>query len=129
MNFTELMLGLFCLFLSAQCKNGFVMVCFYNGKSVSFLFNFFLGGSRKGPRPKLKADATQVWVPTHSLKTSGLLTASYHLVTSRIRPDYLHEPLRHSVTQASIEMTRQTNHLSMNSAPMDCVVVLTYKIR
>ena len=26
----------------------------------------------KGPRPKLKAVATQVWVPTHSLKTSDL---------------------------------------------------------
>ena len=30
------------------------------------------GGLQNGPRPKPKASATQVWVPTHSLKTSEL---------------------------------------------------------
>ena len=37
---------------------------------VGFFSLYFVWGSQKGPRPKLKASATQVWVTTHSLKTS-----------------------------------------------------------
>ena len=58
-------------------KIWFCCIVVYNDKSGFFplfiFFGFFLGGSRKGPRPKLKTLATQVWVATHSLKTSGLL--------------------------------------------------------
>ena len=42
----------------------------------SSLFIFIFWGSQKGPRPKLKASATQVWVATHSLKTSGVYSWS-----------------------------------------------------
>ena len=37
-----------------------------------FIILFLFWGSWKGPRPKVKAIVTQVWVATHSLKTSGL---------------------------------------------------------
>ena len=39
---------------------------------IFFLFFFLFWGSQKGPRPKLKASATLVWVATHSLKTSAI---------------------------------------------------------
>ena len=42
-----------------------------------FVFNFL--GSQKGPRPKLRALATQVWVATHNLKTSELQVGVSHI--------------------------------------------------
>ena len=55
----------------------FCCIVVYNDKSGFFpLFIFhFIFGSRKGLRPKLKTLETQVWVATHSLKTSALGTA------------------------------------------------------
>ena len=50
----------------------------YNGKHGKSVFCFKKNnlGSRK--KYKLKAVATQVWVPTHRLKTSGLMVKFIH---------------------------------------------------
>ena len=60
-------------------KNGFAAVCLHDkfgGVSIVYLFICNLLGSQKGPRPKPRALATQVWVATHRLKTSGIRTSA-----------------------------------------------------
>ena len=53
---------------------GFILVILIcSAKLLWFVYKWyvlFIFWSQKGPQPKVKASATQVWVPTHSLKPS-----------------------------------------------------------
>ena len=79
----------------------------YNGEYVVFGLFLFILGSQKGPRPKLKAVVTQVWVPTHSLKTSAV-RSSFQFNSIQIPLYYVHVTLHSDVYVSVITVDYST---------------------